>query len=157
MRSNGRAFKRIYAIGQRLSRFGLCACFPGSRRRRRRRCLGSSCSGPDPQSALIIEKRFARGANLNGRLGRSDIDGKSREGSGERVGRRANQFIAKCGDSLREIEEWSVLGNRDIDGPTREVAGELMGSSESKRLLVGTARRIGNSQRGKARTFATRV
>ena len=26
-------------------------------------------------------------------------------GSGERVGRRANQFIAKCGDSLREIEE----------------------------------------------------
>ena len=26
-------------------------------------------------------------------------------GSGERVGRRANQFIAKCGDSLRELEE----------------------------------------------------
>jgi 23S rRNA-intervening sequence protein len=29
----------------------------------------------------------------------------SREGSGERVGRGANQFIAKCGDCLREIEE----------------------------------------------------
>jgi four helix bundle protein len=28
-------------------------------------------------------------------------------GSGERVGRRANQFIAKCGDSLRELEESS--------------------------------------------------
>ena len=37
------------------------------------------------------------------------------------------EFIAKCGDSLREIEEWSVLGNRDIDGKTREVAGELLG------------------------------
>lgn len=65
------------------------------------------------------------------RLGRSDIDGKPR-GSGERVGRRANQFIAKCGDSLREIEEWSVLGNRDIDGTTREVAGELMGKQRVK-------------------------
>ena len=38
------------------------------------------------------------------RLGRSDIDGKAarwRRASGQ----RANQFIAKCGDSLREIEE----------------------------------------------------
>jgi four helix bundle protein len=26
-------------------------------------------------------------------------------GGGERVGRRANQFISKCGDSLRELEE----------------------------------------------------
>ena len=26
-------------------------------------------------------------------------------GSGERVGRRANQFIAKCSDSLRELED----------------------------------------------------
>jgi hypothetical protein len=36
----------------------------------------------------------------------------SREGRGERVGRGANQFIAKCGDSLREIEEWSDWGER---------------------------------------------
>ena len=36
------------------------------------------------------------------------------------------EFISKCGDALREIEEWSVLGNRDIDGETREVAGELL-------------------------------
>ena len=28
-----------------------------------------------------------------------------RAGSGEQVGRRANEFIAKCGDCLREIEE----------------------------------------------------
>ena len=42
------------------------------------------------------------------------------------------EFIAKCGDSLREIEEWSVLGNRDIDGTTREVAGALMGKQRVK-------------------------
>ena len=42
------------------------------------------------------------------------------------------EFIAKCGDSLRETEEWSVLGNRDIDGSTREVAGELMGKQRVK-------------------------
>src|SRR5438270_2472229 len=41
-------------------------------------------------------------------------------------------FIAKCGDSLREIEEWSVLGNRDIDGKTREVAVELLGKQRVK-------------------------
>ena len=41
--------------------------------------MASSCSGPELQSALIIEKRFARGAKA--------------------------EFIAKCGDSLREIEE----------------------------------------------------
>src|SRR5438874_4245588 len=40
MRSNGRPFKRIYAVGRRLSRFGWWTCFPRSRRRRRRRCLG---------------------------------------------------------------------------------------------------------------------
>ena len=33
------------------------------------------------------------------------------------------EFIAKCGDSLREIEEWSALGNRDIDGQTRDDSG----------------------------------
>lgn len=42
------------------------------------------------------------------------------------------EFIAKCGDSLREIEEWSVLGNRDIDGQIREVAGELLGKQRVK-------------------------
>lgn len=42
------------------------------------------------------------------------------------------EFIAKCGDSLREIEEWSVLGDRDMDGKTREVAGELLGKQRVK-------------------------
>ncbi len=46
-----------------------------------------------------------------------------------------SQFIANCGDSLREIEEWSVLGNRDIDGTTREVAGELL---EKQRVKAPT-------------------
>jgi hypothetical protein len=33
-------------------------------------------------------------------------------------GRSKAEFVAKCGDSLRELEEWSVLGGRDIDGET---------------------------------------
>jgi len=33
------------------------------------------------------------------------------------------EFIAKCGDSLRELEEWSVPGGRDIDGQTRAGSG----------------------------------
>jgi four helix bundle protein len=34
-------------------------------------------------------------------------------------GRSKAEFIAKCGDSLRELEERSVPGGRDIDGQTR--------------------------------------
>jgi four helix bundle protein len=34
-------------------------------------------------------------------------------------GRSKAEFIAKCGDSLRELEERSVAGGRDIDGQTR--------------------------------------
>ena len=63
------SFKRICAIGRRLSRFGLCACFPRFRRRRKLKCLGNSCSARELQSVPIIEKRFARGANLNGATG----------------------------------------------------------------------------------------
>ena len=33
------------------------------------------------------------------------MDGQAAMGSGERVGRRANQFTAKVGDCLREIDE----------------------------------------------------
>jgi four helix bundle protein len=33
------------------------------------------------------------------------------------------EFVAKCGDSLRELEEWSVSGGRDIDGETRAGSG----------------------------------
>ena len=44
----------------------------------------------------------------------------------------SESIIAKCGDSLREIEEWSALGNRDMDGQTREVAGELLGKQRVK-------------------------
>src|SRR5436305_30526 len=41
-------------------------------------------------------------------------------------------FSAECGDSLREIEEWSALGNRDIDGQTREGSGRAAGESASQ-------------------------
>jgi four helix bundle protein len=37
-------------------------------------------------------------------------------GGGERVGRRANQFIAKCGDSLRELEETAYWLELLVDG-----------------------------------------
>ena len=33
------------------------------------------------------------------------------------------EFIAKCGDSLRELEEWSVAAGRDIDCETRAGSG----------------------------------
>ena len=36
-------------------------------------------------------------------------------------GRSKAEFVAKCGDCLREVEEWSVPGGRDID---REPAWE---------------------------------
>ena len=51
------------------------------------------------------------------------------------------EFIAKCGDSLREIEEWSVLGNRDIGGPrdSGRAAGEAASQSAYwLELLVGS-------------------
>ena len=38
-------------------------------------------------------------------------------------GRSKAEFVAKCGDSLRELEEWSVLGSRDIDRETRASSG----------------------------------
>ena len=40
-------------------------------------------------------------------------------GGGERVGRRANQFVSKCGDCLREIEEWSAPGGREMVKPAQ--------------------------------------
>jgi four helix bundle protein len=47
-------------------------------------------------------------------------------GSGERLGRRANQFIAKCGESLRELEEtafWLELLAEGKIIPAETVAG----------------------------------
>jgi hypothetical protein len=38
-------------------------------------------------------------------------------------GRSKAEFISKCGDSLRELEEWSVPGGRDIDGQIRVGSG----------------------------------
>ena len=43
-----------------------------------------------------------------------------------------NQFIAKCGDSLREIEEWSVPGNHDIDGYDPRGSGRADGQAASQ-------------------------
>ena len=38
-------------------------------------------------------------------------------------GRSRAEFIAKCGDSLRELEERSEAGGRDVDGQTRAGSG----------------------------------
>src|SRR4029434_3688579 len=70
--------------------------------------------------------------------------------------RSKDEFIAKCGDSLREIEEWSGYPRHRWSNPARQRAS-CWGGSESKRLLAGTARGIGGCRRRKARIFATEV
>ncbi len=47
-------------------------------------------------------------------------------------GRSKAEFIAKCGDSLRELEEWSALGSRDIDGQTRAGSGRAAGRAANQ-------------------------
>ena len=42
------------------------------------------------------------------------------------------EFIAKCGDSLRELEEWSVPGVRDIDGQIRAGSGRADGRAANQ-------------------------
>jgi hypothetical protein len=49
-------------------------------------------------------------------------------------GRSKAEFIAKCGESLRELEEWSVLGGRDIDGQIRAGSGRADGEHRIKQL-----------------------
>jgi len=39
---------------------------------------------------------------------------------------------AKCGDSLRELEEWSVPGGRDIDGQIRAGSGRADGQAANQ-------------------------
>src|SRR5206468_4642210 len=39
---------------------------------------------------------------------------------------------AKCGDSLRELEEWSVPGGRDIDGRIRAGSGRADGQAANQ-------------------------
>ena len=47
-------------------------------------------------------------------------------------GRSKAEFVAKCGDSLRELEEWSVPGGRDIDGQIRAGSGRAAGEQRIK-------------------------
>jgi hypothetical protein len=76
---------------------------------------------PKTTEAQVLGKQLLRSATSIGANYREAFRARSKA-----------KFIAKCGDSLREIEEWSVLGNRDIDGTTCEVAGELMGKQRVK-------------------------
>ena len=71
--------RRTCAIARKLSRFALCGCFPRFRKRRRRRCSASSCSGPGTSIGANYREAFRA--------------------------RSKAEFIAKCGDCLREIEE----------------------------------------------------
>ena len=88
--------------------------------------MGNNCSGQEPRSAPIIEKRFAREAKAEW----SDWEERHRRKSrkvAESEWATSESIHCEMRRFAREIEEWSVLGNRDIDGKTREVAGELLG------------------------------
>jgi hypothetical protein len=76
---------------------------------------------PKTTEAQVLGKQLLRSGTSIGANYREAYRARSKAG-----------FIAKCGDSLREIEEWSALGNRDIDGQTREAAGELLGRPRVK-------------------------
>ena len=79
---------------------------------------------PKTTEAQVLGKQLLRSGTSIGANYREAFRARSRA-----------EFIAKCGDSLREIEEWSDWGERHRWG-TREGAGELLVSSESKRLLA---------------------
>jgi hypothetical protein len=59
-----------------------------------------------------------------------------REGSGSEPGRRTNEFISKCGDSLRELEERSVPGTVTWMVKPARATGEVQGVQRIK-LLTG--------------------
>src|SRR4030095_6230047 len=103
------------------------------RRRRRRRCLGSSCYGPGPQSALIIAKHSARAAKMSSsrnagircaRLkngaGNRDIDGQNPRGSGRAAGEAASQSAYW----LELLVESGVVGVEKL-GSLRQKCEEL--------------------------------
>ena len=63
-----------------------------------------------PKSDHIKRRYLGQAAASFGNVYRSQLP------RGVSRGRSKAEFVAKCGDSLREIEEWSVPGGRDIDG-----------------------------------------
>ena len=63
---------------------------------------------PKTTEAQVIGKQVLRSGTSIGANYREAYRARSRA-----------EFIAKCGDSLRELEERSVPGGRDIDGQTR--------------------------------------
>ena len=85
---------------------------------------------PKSTAAQILGKQLLRSGTSVGANYREAYRGRSKA-----------EFIAKCGNCLREIEEWSLPGDRDIDG---EPAGERAAGweiNESNGLLAGIARR----------------
>jgi four helix bundle protein len=63
---------------------------------------------PKTTEAQVIGKQLLRSGTSVGANYREAYRGRSKA-----------EFVSKCGDCLREIEEWSVPGGRDIDGQTR--------------------------------------
>jgi four helix bundle protein len=94
--------------------------------------LGNRFFDPALLLAQTTARRFAREASPNGASGASDIHGNS----GERAGRRTNEFIAKCGDSLRELEESAYWLELLVDGNI--VAGNKLESlrKETNKLIA---------------------
>jgi hypothetical protein len=76
---------------------------------------------PKSAEAQVLGKQVLRSGTSIGANYREAYRGRSRP-----------EFIAKCGDCLREIEEWSELGSRDMDGQTCDGSGRADGRSASQ-------------------------
>jgi hypothetical protein len=67
---------------------------------------------PRTTEAQVLDKQLLRSGRSVGANYREAYRGRSKV-----------EFISKCGDSLRELKEWSVPGGRDIDGQIRVGSG----------------------------------
>ena len=85
-------------------------CLRNCQRPPKRRFLENKCCDQARQSEQIIARPIADAAERNGATGASDIDGNAVRAAG------ASQFVAKCGDSLRELEETAYWLQLLVDG-----------------------------------------
>jgi len=109
---------------------------------------GLSNRQADPKLGYFCRSKLSRGISRPQQI-RMERPGRATWtvtplGSGERVGRRANQFIAKCGDSLRELEEtdyWLELLAEGKIIPAETVAGIRQECNELIAIFVTILKR----------------
>jgi len=108
--------KQICVSEQKASRCVLFECFPLFRKRRRRRCLESNYCDLERQSVRITAKHTEVAVKLEWSERGERHRRYSREDSGERVGRRANQFIRRsaiaCAKLKRRHIGWNCSSTR---------------------------------------------